>query len=299
DCMPFLWRPRSFAFFAREAGGVLADMGVHYLDYLGTLVGAMEPVAYSDDARGGTESSLDYTLSAGEVEIAMRLSRIYQSGAYLTIRCEHGDVRIEKQNENEVTVARKGALKRRVSAEKPFDDPAWPKNFQGSFCQMLADFGREIDGIATPLADGADAERTTALIEWAYSQRSHASGALPRQRSSGEGQKILVTGATGFIGGHLIERLTLAGGDVHTTARAPDKCANVARFPVTIVPTDLLDIKSVRSAVAGSRVVYHLAYGTDPRTAAQVTIEGTKNVVEASIAAGAECVVILSTMYVF
>ena len=49
DCAPFLWRPQTFSFFEPAAGGILADMGVHYLDYLSTLVGPLEPVAYEDD----------------------------------------------------------------------------------------------------------------------------------------------------------------------------------------------------------------------------------------------------------
>ena len=108
-----------------------------------------------------------------------------------------------------------------------------------------------------------------------------------------------MTGGTGFIGGHLVERLCGDGIHVRVAARTPGKCANVARFPVELVGTDLLDANSVRNAVSNSRVVYHLAFGTDGKDPARITIEGTKNVVEAAIAAGAECVVVLSTMYVF
>src|SRR5262249_4013528 len=66
-CTPFLWQPRSFEFFLPAAGGILADMGVHYLDYLDTLVGELRPLVYFDDAKGGTESSLSYRLAAGDV----------------------------------------------------------------------------------------------------------------------------------------------------------------------------------------------------------------------------------------
>src|SRR5262249_38055124 len=69
DCAPFVWQPKSLAFFSRAAGGVLSDMGVHYLDYVDTLVGGLKPVSYSDDAKGGTESSLRYALAAGNVRI--------------------------------------------------------------------------------------------------------------------------------------------------------------------------------------------------------------------------------------
>jgi len=301
DSTPFLWRPRSFAFFALEAGGVLADMGVHYLDYLDTLVGELKPVVYADDAKGGTESSLRYNLIADDVSIDLRLSRIHQSGAYIKINCARGELQVNKANENEVIVTPVGSsCPRRISAEKPFDDPAWPSDFRGSFCQMLVDFERAIDGNATRIADVADAERTAALIEWAYEQRSHDTpSAVMRSVKSLNRPRVLVTGATGFIGGHLVERLSLQDVSIGVTARTPQKCANIARFPVEIVPGDLLDMKSVRAAIAGAKVVYHLAYGNDGRTPERITIDGTKNVLEASIEAGVECVVILSTMYVF
>jgi nucleoside-diphosphate-sugar epimerase len=47
------------------------------------------------------------------------------------------------------------------------------------------------------------------------------------------------------------------------------------------------------------RTVFHLAYGRDGADTSAATIEGTKNVVEAAIAAGVESIVVLSTMYVF
>lgn len=65
------------------------------------------------------------------------------------------------------------------------------------------------------------------------------------------------------------------------------------------MPVNFLDQTSTRAAVEGARVVYHLAYGNDGPNRAAITIEGTRNIVEAATAAGVECVVILSTMYVF
>jgi predicted dehydrogenase/nucleoside-diphosphate-sugar epimerase len=298
DCTPFAWRPKSFAFFSPQAGGVLADMGVHYLDYLGALIGELKPLTYSDDAKGGIESSLRYRLAAGDVAIEMRLSRLHRSGAYLKIVCERGEIQVDKAKENEVIVAPSGSLSRRVSAAQPFDEAAWPDDFRGSFCQMLNEFERAIDGRNTNIADSADAERAAKLIEWAYERRPHCVPATP-VHSQHSPCKVFVTGATGFIGGHLVERLAAEANRIRIAARSPGKCANVSRFPVEIVATDLLDRESVRAAVADARIVYHLAYGNDGKDPARITIDGTKNVVEAAIAAGADCVVVLSTMYVF
>jgi nucleoside-diphosphate-sugar epimerase/predicted dehydrogenase len=300
DCELLGWRPRSFTFFSRAAGGVLADMGVHYLDYLDMVVGILKPLRYCDDAKGGTESSLRYGLAAGDIRIDMRLSRISQSGAYIKINCERGVIRINKTDENEVIETRPSSSSRRIRAEKQFDDGSWPNDFHGSFCQMLADFDRAMQGRATRIADAADAERAAALIEWAYEQRRcSAPRVTTRSAQSFKRTKVVVTGGTGFIGGHLVDRLSSEATDIRITARIPAKCANVSRYPVEIAPTNLLDMTSVHAAVDGAQIVYHLAYGNDGNDPGRITIDGTKNVVEAAIHAGAECVVVFSTMYVF
>ena len=297
DCLPFAWQPRSFAFFEREAGGVLADMGVHYLDFAETLVGPLAPLSYADDARGGVESSARFRLRAGDVTIDMRLSRLHGRRGRMVIRTTRGEIVVDKLRENEVAVRRKGAADRRVVVDSPFGDPSWPSGFVGSFAQMLTDMELEIGGEATRLADAADAARTAGLIEWAYATRSEIVSMRPKVLGLSR-RPVLVTGGTGFIGGHLVERLTGQGTDVRVGARSPGRCANVARYPIDLRRVDVLDRGTVAAAVSGCRVVYHLATGRDEPNAARITIEGTRNVVEAAIAAGADCVVVLSSMYV-
>jgi nucleoside-diphosphate-sugar epimerase len=62
---------------------------------------------------------------------------------------------------------------------------------------------------------------------------------------------------------------------------------------------DLLNYEQVKAAIKGVRWVFHLAYGRDGSHASRITIEGTQHVVEAAIAEGCECVIILSSAYVF
>jgi nucleoside-diphosphate-sugar epimerase/predicted dehydrogenase len=298
DCAPFPWRPKSFAFFAPEAGGILADMGVHYLDYLETVVGALEPVSYVDDSRGSNEASLVYALRAGAVPIRMRLSRLDPAGSFLRFSCARAEILVHKERERDVFVTpRKGPV-RRVVVEQAFAEPSWPNDFHGSFCAMLADFENAIAGRTHAIADASDAERTAALIAWAYAARDPKDATASR-RSQAVPPEVFVTGATGFIGSHLVERLSGQGEAIRAAVRTPASCANIARYPVEMTPVDLLKKEDLAKAVSGIRRVFHLAYGREGPQAAAVTIEGTKNVVEAAIAAGAECVVVLSTMYVF
>lgn len=110
----------------------------------------------------------------------------------------------------------------------------------------------------------------------------------------------MVTGGTGFIGGHLIARLSDFGfSEICVPVRSYKTCAEVARFPAKMPLVNLLDYAGVKRAIQGARFVFHLAYGKEGYLASKVTIEGTANVVNAAIDCRAECVVVLSTMYVF
>ncbi|MBY4947808.1 NmrA/HSCARG family protein [Cupriavidus respiraculi] len=67
---------------------------------------------------------------------------------------------------------------------------------------------------------------------------------------------ILVTGATGTVGGQVVEQLVKRGADVRALVRDPAK----ADFPagVTVVQSDLLDVDSLRGAFAGVSTLFLL-----------------------------------------
>jgi predicted dehydrogenase/nucleoside-diphosphate-sugar epimerase len=302
DCAPFGWRPRSFAFFAPESGGVLADMGVHYLDFLESLVGPLRPLGYADDARGGVESNAGFQLrSQSGAAVDLTLSRTRPGKTFVRIQCEAGEIVIDKMNEREIVVRVGGGTGRRVSSLAPFRNGAghWPTSFIGSFADMLADFQNALQGLPSDIADVEDARRTAALIEWAYAQRRPTAPAAAKPARGEGGADVLITGATGFIGSHLLDRLDAAGEAIRITARHPDTLANAARYRVQVAPGGVLNAEAMRDAARGVRTVFHLAVDGASPDAARVTLEGTRNVVEAAIEAGAECVVVLSTMYVF
>ncbi len=76
----------------------------------------------------------------------------------------------------------------------------------------------------------------------------------------------LVTGATGFVGSHLVEALRRRGDEVTALARSATKAAALAPLGVRVVPGDLQDAGSLDRAVAGQDVVYHVAGpGRGPR----------------------------------
>jgi uncharacterized protein YbjT (DUF2867 family) len=100
---------------------------------------------------------------------------------------------------------------------------------------------------------------------------------------------ILVTGATGRIGGHVVQQLVQRGADVRVLVRDPAK----ADFPagVEVVQGDLLDIDAVRAAFSGVRTLFLLnAVAADEFTQALIAL----NIARES---GVERVVYLSVIH--
>ena len=115
-------------------------------------------------------------------------------------------------------------------------------------------------------------------------------------------KRILVTGAGGFLGCRLVERLLLGEGvPVRAMAHRPAGTARLARLPVEIVWADITDPASVEQAVAGCDVIVHCAYGTGGSRQAShlVTVEGTRFLTEAAIACGVSRFVHISTIAVY
>jgi nucleoside-diphosphate-sugar epimerase len=69
----------------------------------------------------------------------------------------------------------------------------------------------------------------------------------------------LITGATGFVGSHLVEACVARGWSVRALARAGSNTTGLARQQVALVRGDLTDQAAVREAVQGVEVVLHCA----------------------------------------
>jgi len=123
-------------------------------------------------------------------------------------------------------------------------------------------------------------------------------------------RRVLVTGAGGFIGSHLVERLVRDGtrvrAFVHYNSRNDwgllELLPAEVRAELEVVSGDIQDPFSVRSAVKGCQVVFHLCsligipYSyTAPQSYVATNVLGAVNVMQAALAEGVERVVHTST----
>jgi dihydroflavonol-4-reductase len=111
----------------------------------------------------------------------------------------------------------------------------------------------------------------------------------------------LVTGGTGFIGANVARELVAAGATVRVLARAGGDRRALAGVTVEIVDGDLLDVDSVRRAVRGVEIVYHVAadyrlWTPDPAALYRTNVDGTRAVLQAAGDAGVRRVVHTSSV---
>ncbi len=126
--------------------------------------------------------------------------------------------------------------------------------------------------------------------------------------------KVLVTGAGGFIGSHLVEALASQGHDVRALVRYNGRgdwghfheLSSDCTRRVSVRAGDITDAFFVRDLVAGCEVVFHLAaligipysYAA-PASYVATNIQGTLNILEACRVAAVRRVVITSTSEVY
>lgn len=103
--------------------------------------------------------------------------------------------------------------------------------------------------------------------------------------------KIAVTGATGFVGSHLVTRLSSEAHDVVRLARRTRSDEN------DLITGDVTDTNQLGAAFTGCRTVAHCAginREIGEQTYVRVHVEGTRNVIEAARKAGVEKIVLMS-----
>lgn len=116
--------------------------------------------------------------------------------------------------------------------------------------------------------------------------------------------KALVTGANGFTGSHLVQRLHQRGDEVVGLVRKSSNLSRLAACPVTLVYGDITDRTALEAAMQGVDVVFHTAAYVElglvnAAEMERVNVEGTRAVVEVAQAVGVPRLVYCSTIGVY
>jgi dihydroflavonol-4-reductase len=98
---------------------------------------------------------------------------------------------------------------------------------------------------------------------------------------------VFLTGATGFVGSHIARALLAQGADLRLLVRSSSDLRNIQELQAERVVGDLRDPASLKKAVAGCDVVFHVAadyrlWVRDPEQMYRSNVEGTKAILEAA-----------------
>ena len=118
--------------------------------------------------------------------------------------------------------------------------------------------------------------------------------------------KVFVTGATGFIGGHVVRKLRERGDEVRALVRAPEKAAALDDLGCELIPGSLSDADAIHAAMEGCDAVIHGAAvyevgipESEHRAMYEANVVGTETVLRAALEAKIAKVVYISTVGAF
>jgi len=116
--------------------------------------------------------------------------------------------------------------------------------------------------------------------------------------------KIFITGASGFIGSHLIERLRQTDHDLFCLVRRTSSIRNLEDAGVQLIWGDLREKDTLYAGMSGCDYVIHLAgahtfWEPDSHVYSDINAGGTKNVMECALETGIKKVIHLSDIAVY
>jgi len=289
-------------------GGVLIDFGSHALDRLKFFFpGPASVVEYRDNAVGGVESDctvrLRMTTAAGaEIEGTVELSRTRNLRNSFRVHCERGTLELASNDRFHVQIRPASGVHvvdpLTNTPRDPQIDAAWSGELESPWYEAFrAQIDDWVDAIVAgrpPLLSGASVLPSFKLIADAYAnprpvEESWSAETLRRPAvASAAGRRVLITGATGFIGGRLAEVLSLRDGwNVRALVHNPGHASRLARLPVEMLVGDLDSPEDASRAAEGCDAIVHCAIGTDwgnRKRIFDINVGGTERLTKAALA---------------
>ena len=287
----------------KSGGGVLIDWGAHKLDMLNWLFGYdWQFLSYKDDGLGRIESNceLDFIINWNQSRIPchLELSYLRQLGKKMIVDTGSSCLVID-ESENEIRL--------RIEGQEDFSMRTIKKPYASYFADQIRSF---VNGTRDECLAGEDALNCLLFIEECYKNRKDLtypwdSVSRDKCQSAAPQHKILVVGASGFLGTRLTEKLAIDFGlRVRATFHTPAKAIRLARLPVELIECDLLERDQVMRAVDGCDVIINCAVGKvrspkDKEIAMKVYRDGTRNLLDAAEENGVSKFIHISTAAVF
>src|SRR5205823_1706060 len=115
------------------------------------------------------------------------------------------------------------------------------------------------------------------------------------------GERVLVTGASGFVGSALVRAFLAAGYTIRALVRTTSRPDNLGGLDIETVEGDVCDAAGVTRAMVGVRYVAHAAadyrlWARDPAAIMRTNVEGTQTLMHAALSAGVERIVYTSSV---
>lgn len=299
---------------ASAGGGVVIDTGSHLLGQVLAFFGTpqnTQVLEYHDDSFGGVEADARIRLAipfhGKTVEGTVRLSRIASLKNQFVVETTRGTFSLAT-NEREKATFTPCDGSPDVAIAAVWKKEKSPTVFD-AFRREMEDWRDAIRENRPAFLSGESGLETVRLIDRCYALQTpgdvstlwDATKETEIRPTESPKKRVLVTGATGFIGCRVVERFLAVGDyDVRAMVHNAGKAGRLARLDVEIVEADLQNPPTLEKAVAGCDYVIHCAYGTalDRKAALAATTQGTTSLARIAHRAGVQLFLHLSTQAV-